>query len=120
MRLEVLEGSFRQGYRYTRTMNKPLGARAQIINFPFKDLDEVLYNQQGIAIAVQNGVLSVGVDDKSRLAEGKELALLYLSAWWVCCARERAPRGGGSPLISQKIYRQQAANSPVRYDTSWW
>jgi len=62
-------------------MNKPYGAQGQIINFPFQDLHETFYNQDGIEIEVRDGILSVGVDDKSELEEAKQLARLYIAAW---------------------------------------
>ena len=65
------------------TMNKPYGAQGEILNFPFKDLQETFYDQDGIELTVDGGVLSVGVDDRHTLEEAKELAQLYLAAWTV-------------------------------------
>jgi len=64
-------------------MNKLYGAQGEILNFPFKDLQETFYDQDGIELTVNGGVLSVGVDDRPRLEEAKELAQLYLAAWAV-------------------------------------
>ena len=62
-------------------MDKTFGAQGNISKFPFKDLQETIYNQDGIEIVVKDGIIAVGVDDKSDLEKAKELACLYLSAW---------------------------------------
>ena len=62
-------------------MNRPHGVRGEIQRFPFKDMHQTVYNQGGIEIEVNDGVLSVGVDDRDDLEAAKELAQLYLSAW---------------------------------------
>jgi hypothetical protein len=62
-------------------MNKPFGAQGEIINFPFKDLHETFYNQDGIELEINNGVLYVGVDNEADLEEAKEMARLRLAAW---------------------------------------
>jgi len=54
-------------------MNKTFGAKGNIIYFPFKDLQETIYNQDGIEIEVKDGIIAVGVDDKSNLEKAKEL-----------------------------------------------
>ena len=51
-------------------MNKPHGAQAEIHGFPFKDLQETFYNQGGVEIEVNDGVLLVGVDDRDNLDNG--------------------------------------------------
>lgn len=62
-------------------MNKPFGNRGTIKNFPFKDLNETLYVQDGIEIEIKEGNLSVGVDNQRKLQEANEIALLILSVW---------------------------------------
>jgi hypothetical protein len=62
-------------------MNKPFGAQGEIINFPFKDLHETFYNQDGVELEINAGILSVGVDDEAKLEEAKALACLRLAAW---------------------------------------
>ena len=62
-------------------MNKPYGTQGELINFPFKDLQETIYNHLGIEVEIKEGILCVGVDDESKLEEAKNLALLYLAAW---------------------------------------
>jgi hypothetical protein len=62
-------------------MNKPFGAQGEISNFPFKDLHETFYNQAGVELEINEGVLSVGVDHEADLEAAKDLARLYLAAW---------------------------------------
>jgi hypothetical protein len=62
-------------------MNKPFGTQGDIDNFPFKDLQETFYDQDGIEIEVQDGIMFIGVDDENKLDTAKELACLYLSIW---------------------------------------
>src|ERR1700682_5718313 len=62
-------------------MNKPYGVQGEIINFPFKDLHETFYNQDGIEIEIKDGILYVGTDDEKNLEEAKDIACLYLAAW---------------------------------------
>lgn len=62
-------------------MNKPFGIQGEIANFPFKDLQETFYNQDGIEIEVKDSIMFIGVDDESKLDNAKELARLYLSIW---------------------------------------
>ena len=62
-------------------MNKPCGTQGEIINFPFKDIQDIFYNQNGIELEIKDGILYVGVDDETKLEEAKEVARLYLSAW---------------------------------------
>jgi hypothetical protein len=62
-------------------MNKPFGAQGEITNFPFKDLHETFYNQGGVELEINNGVLYAGVDDETDLEEAKDLARRYLAAW---------------------------------------
>jgi hypothetical protein len=62
-------------------MNKPFGAQGEITNFPFKDLHETFYNQDGVELEIKGGVLYVGVDDEADLEAAKDLARLYLAAW---------------------------------------
>jgi hypothetical protein len=62
-------------------MNQPFGVQGEIKNFPFKDLHETFYNQDGVELEINNGVLFVGVDDEAKLEEAKDLARLYLAAW---------------------------------------
>ena len=56
-------------------MDKTFGAQGNISKFPFKDLQETIYNQDGIEIVVKDGIIAVGVDDKSDLEKAKELVL---------------------------------------------
>lgn len=62
-------------------MNKPFGAQGEIINFPFKDLQETLYDRDGIELAIQGGILYVGVDEQADLEKAKDMARLRLAAW---------------------------------------
>ena len=62
-------------------MNKTFGDQSNSSNFPFKDLQETIYNQDGIEVEVKDGSIAVGVDDKSNLEKAKELACLLLAAW---------------------------------------
>jgi hypothetical protein len=62
-------------------MNKLCGAQGEIVNFPFKDVHDIFYNQNGIEIEIKEGNLYVGVDDEAKLDEAKELAHLHLFAW---------------------------------------
>jgi hypothetical protein len=64
-------------------MNKPFGAQGKISNFPFKDLHETFYNEQGVEIEVKEGALFVGVDNVHHLEQAKSLAHLYLASWAV-------------------------------------
>lgn len=57
-------------------MNKPCGTQGEIINFPFKDIQDIFYNQNGIDLEVKDGILYVGVDDETKLEEAKEVARL--------------------------------------------
>ncbi len=62
-------------------MNKRFGAQGEIVGFPFRDLQETFYNQNGIELEIKDGVLYVGVEDRSKLDEAKERGQLHLSAW---------------------------------------
>jgi hypothetical protein len=48
-------------------MEMPYGASGEIVPALYKGLDEVFYDQDGIEIAVKDGVVYVGVVDKSQL-----------------------------------------------------
>jgi hypothetical protein len=62
-------------------MHKPFGAQGEILNFPFKELHETFYNQDGIEVEIHEGILFVGVDDNADLERAKEVARLFLAAW---------------------------------------
>jgi len=62
-------------------MTKQFGTQGTIDNFPFKDLEETLHDNDGVEIEVKNGVLYIGVDDEVKLETAKEIARFYLSLW---------------------------------------
>lgn len=62
-------------------MDKLTGVQGKIINFPYKDLQETIYDEDEILIEIINGILSVSIEDFNKIEKAKDLANLYLSQW---------------------------------------
>lgn len=60
---------------------KPFGIEGELINFPFGDLSESIYDEDGIEIILKGRLLSAGFTEKEQETRAKEAALLWIAAW---------------------------------------
>ena len=58
-----------------------MGVEGKIINFPFQDLEETIYDKSGITIKIKDGILYIEVDEIAKIEEGKSIANLYIAQW---------------------------------------